>query len=396
MDKSKAIGGLISLYNRYYVVFWIVFALLALRASYYSFLGALESSLDMQWYPAVQLWTSGGGNSINPYLAFLQGDRFMANGPNYMPFMYFLMMPFAFLDWESAKVAFGLCNIALFVATIVLLYGAGVPRIFLWLMSILVLLGYTYGNVIGNAQSAIIVGFGVSLAYRFRHKPWVVVLGLSLVCIKHSFALPILLGFFLCGYYKEVLASALVAFGFVCLFGLKVGASPFEILHLLSEVNAYHYMREGAFGGPSDLMSLSQKLFGTPYSMLSLVIVCVYVSFVVLVWRLKPRDNLVIAGSIVLSLLSLPHLGYDHYMLFVAICLASVSLGVRKLCYMVVLALFLWRGQSVFKPLFDRFNPELSTHWAMNMGVVFCVFVIVAFLVAMYVMILESKRCAAC
>ena len=194
----------------------------------------------------------------------------MANGPNYMPFMYFLMMPFAFLDWESAKVAFGLCNIALFVATIVLLYGAGVPRIFLWLMSILVLLGYTYGNVIGNAQSAIIVGFGVSLAYRFRHKPWVVVLGLSLVCIKHSFALPILLGFFLCGYYKEVLASALVAFGFVCLFGLKVGASPFEILHLLSEVNAYHYMREGAFGGPSDLMSLSQKLFGTPYSMLSL------------------------------------------------------------------------------------------------------------------------------
>ena len=53
MDKSKAIGGLISLYNRYYVVFWIVFALLALRASYYSFLGALESSLDMQWYPAV-------------------------------------------------------------------------------------------------------------------------------------------------------------------------------------------------------------------------------------------------------------------------------------------------------------------------------------------------------
>ena len=64
MDKSKAIGGLISLYNRYYVVFWIVFALLALRASYYSFLGALESSLDMQGYPAVQLWTSGGGGSL--------------------------------------------------------------------------------------------------------------------------------------------------------------------------------------------------------------------------------------------------------------------------------------------------------------------------------------------
>lgn len=316
----------------------------------------------------------------------------MANGPNYMPFMYFLMMPFAFLSWEEAKIAFGLFNIALFVATIYLLYAAGVPRIFLWFMSILVCFGYTYGNVIGNAQSAIIVGFGVSLAYCFRHKPWVMVVGLSFVCIKHSFALPILLGFFLCGYYRQVIVSGIVAFGFVCLFGYKVSISPFEVLRLLSEVNAHHYMREGALGGPSDLMSLSQKLFGTPYSALSLVIVLIYMSFVVLVWRLKPRTHLVVAGSIVLSLLSLPHLGYDHYMLFIAICLASISLGAKKLCYMIVVALFLWRGQSIFKPLFDSLNPSLPTHWAMNMGVAFCVCVIALFLVAMYGIVLDSRR----
>ena len=395
MMISRFTEALVRFYNRYYVVFWLVFALVVLRASYYSLLAACESSLDMQWYPAVQLWTSGGGHLdvINPYVAFLEGDRFMSNGPNYMPFMYFFMMPFAFLDWESAKIAFGLLNIILFLATVFLLYVAGVPRLFLWFVSVLVLFGYTYGNVIGNAQSAIIVGFGVVLAYSFRHKPWIMVIGLSLVCVKHSFALPILLGFFLCGYYKEVFGSALIAFGFVCLFGLKVGASPIEVLHLLSQVNAQHYLGDHALGGPSDLMSLSQKLFGTPYSMISLVIVLVYVSFVVLVWRFKPKTHKVVAASIVLSLLTLPHLGYDHYMLFVAICLASLSCKYEKVVlYMIVLALFLWRGEKIFKPLFDRLNPDVSIHWAMNMGVVFCVCVIVLFALALYGLILDTRK----
>lgn len=61
MNRNKVIGAMISFYNRYYVVFWIVFGLLAMRASYYSFLSAFGSSIDMQWYPAVQLWASGGG-----------------------------------------------------------------------------------------------------------------------------------------------------------------------------------------------------------------------------------------------------------------------------------------------------------------------------------------------
>ena len=61
MDRSKAVETLISFCNRYYVVFWIVFGLIVLRVSYYSFLTAIGSSLDMQWYPSTQLWTSGEG-----------------------------------------------------------------------------------------------------------------------------------------------------------------------------------------------------------------------------------------------------------------------------------------------------------------------------------------------
>ena len=60
-SKARLTKILLDFYNRYFIVFWIVFGLIALRASYYSFLTAIGSSLDMQWYPAVQLWTSGGG-----------------------------------------------------------------------------------------------------------------------------------------------------------------------------------------------------------------------------------------------------------------------------------------------------------------------------------------------
>ena len=80
-------------------------------------------------------------------------------------------------------------------------------------------------------------------------------------------------------------------------------------------------------------------------------------------------------------------------MLFIAICLASLSCRYEKVVlYMVVLALFLWRGEKIFKPLFDRLNPDVSIHWAMNMGVVFCVCVVVLFALALYGLILDTRK----
>lgn len=392
---------LLRFYNRYYLGFWIIAVVIFIRACYYSFLGAIDSSLDMQWYPTRQLW--GFGNfteSVNPYLAFLNGDTFMANGPNYMPLMYFFMYPFGTLEWESAKIVFAIFNMILFGVGVLIFYRySDVSKPLLWIMTIFVLMGYTYGNIIGNAQSAIIVGFGVTLAYCFRHNPAIVIIGLSLVSLKHSFAIPIFLGFFLAGYKKEVIFACLVALLFVCLFAIKTNSSPIEILSLLQQVNASHYANVNSLGGPSDLISLSQKIFHYPHPLMLSLIVVIYLSFIGIVWRFKPGPNTIIACSILLSLFSLPHLGYDHYMLFIVVAIAYKS-SIPRILYTTCVALFIWRGERVFKPLFDNLNAPMGggqamieTHWAMNMGISFCVFTIILLIVAFFTLLTERTKC---
>lgn len=342
-------------YAKYFYLFWLVFLVLFIRASYLSMLNALDSSLDMQWYPTVHFW-----DFINPYLANLNGDKFMANDPNYMPLLYFIMFPFGLLEWENAKLAFGLMNIVLFAATIMLgIYLKN--HIFTFVLSCLVILGYSFGNIIGNAQIAIVIGFFTLSAFVFREKSFILVLSLSIISIKHSFALPILLGFFLCGYKKEVIFALAIAFMFVCIFAFMVESNPFEILKYMSLVNAMYYS-PASLGGPSDIFSLSQKIFHTPYSIFNLINILIYASFIVIVKVYKIKESSIISASIILALFSLPHLGYDCYMLFIAIIIAQSGIKISSFANMFLcfIAVILWRGEKFIKPINDKLLLQIG------------------------------------
>lgn len=353
-----------ALIKRYPKTSFVLFALIIARAAYLSFGAATLgewASLDMQWYPAKQLFGLGEfEQAINPYIAYLNGDVFLANGPNYMPLMYYVMFPFGLLEWEGAKIAFALCNIALFCGVIALFIRYGINRGFVYGVAILAVLGYCFGNVIGNAQSAIMIGFFIALAYCFRHKPIVLSIALAFVCIKHSFGLPLLLGFFLAGYRREVIAAGVLVALVVCAFSLQTHTSPIDTLRLLSQVNAAHYASGSALGGPSDLFSLSQKLFHNPISPISLIILAIYASFVWIVYAYKPEQGAIISASIVLALFTLPHLGYDSYMLFLALLIAKDSYKASSLPMLALLAftLFIYRGQTL-KPYIDSISQAI-------------------------------------
>lgn len=390
---TKAIKFINAIYAKYFYLFWLVFLVIFIRYSFLSLFGALDSSLDMQWYPARHFW-----DSINPYLANLNGDKFMANDPNYMPLMYFVMFPFAGLEWESAKLAFWLMNIVLFGGIIALcLYLKN--DIFVWFMSCFAIIGYCYGNVIGNAQIAIFIGFFTLSAFAFRENRLVLTLCLCAISIKHSFALPIMLGFFLCGYKKEVVFACVVAFIFVCIFAFRVDSSPFAILKLMSQVNAMYYS-PASLGGPSDIFSLSQKIFHTPYSVLNIANVLIYASFIACCRIYTLKHSSIISASVVLALFSLPHLGYDAIMLFIAIIIAVNGIKITSFANIILctIAVLLWRGERFIKPLNDNLlaligggqNASIQTHWAMNMGVLFCVVFVVAFMVGFYALLLSK------
>lgn len=366
MSKTLAnfLSAINALIKQYPKTTFVLFALIIARAAYLSFGTATLgewASLDMQWYPTKQLFGLGEfEQAINPYIAYLNGDVFLANGPNYMPLMYYVMFPFGLLEWEGAKIAFALCNIALFCGTIFLFARYGINRAFVYGSGILAVLGYCFGNVIGNAQSAIMIGFFIALAYCFRHKPIVLSIALAFVCIKHSFSLPLLLGFFLAGYRREVIAAGVLVALVVCLFSLQTHTSPIEVMKLLSQVNAAHYASGSALGGPSDLFSLSQKLFHNPISPVSLIIVAIYISFAWIVYAYKPSEGAIISASIVLSLFTLPHLGYDGYMLFLALLIAKDSYKAFSLPMLALLAitLFIYRGAKL-KPYIDSLSATI-------------------------------------
>lgn len=365
---SKHLANFLSTINalikQYPKTTFVLFALIIARAAYLSFGTATLgqwASLDMQWYPTKQLFGLGEfEQAINPYIAYLNGDVFLANGPNYMPLMYYVMFPFGLLEWEGAKIAFALWNIALFCGTIVLFARYGINRAFVYGAGILAVLGYCFGNVIGNAQSAIMIGFFIALAYCFRHKSIILSIALAFVCIKHSFGLPLMLGFFLAGYRREVIAAGVLVALVVCLFSLQTHTSPIEVMKLLSQVNASHYASGGALGGPSDLFSLSQKLFHNPISPISLIILVIYASFMWIVYAYKPSTSAIISASIVLSLFTLPHLGYDGYMLFIALLIAKdsyKSFSLQMLA-LVAITLFIYRGQKL-KPYIDSLSATI-------------------------------------
>ena len=294
----------------------------------------------------------------------------------------------------------------LFCGTIFLFIRYGINRAFVYGAAILAVLGYCFGNVIGNAQSAIMIGFFIALAYCFRHKPIVLSIALAFVCIKHSFGLPLLLGFFLAGYKKKVIAAGVLVALVICAFSLQTHTSPIDTLRLLSQVNAAHYASGSALGGPSDLFSLSQKLFHNPISPISLIILVIYASFVWIVYAYKPSESAIISASIVLSLFTLPHLGYDGYMLFLALLIAKDSYKAFSLPMLALLAitLFIYRGQKL-KPYIDSLSQAImqllngggqhtiqETHWAMNMGVPFCIAMCVGFALVFYLLLLGTRK----
>lgn len=412
MSKTLAnfLSAINALIKQYPKTTFVLFALIIARAAYLSFGTATLgewASLDMQWYPTKQLFGLGEfEQAINPYIAYLNGDVFLANGPNYMPLMYYVMFPFGLLEWEGAKIAFALCNIALFCGTIFLFARYGTNRAFVYGAGILAVLGYCFGTVIGNAQSAIMIGFFIALAYCFRHKPIILSIALAFVCIKHSFGLPLMLGFFLAGYRREVIAAGVLVALVVCLFSLQTHTSPIEVMKLLSQVNAAHYASGSALGGPSDLFSLSQKLFHNPISPVILIIVAIYISFAWIVYAYKPSEGAIISASIVLSLFTLPHLGYDGYMLFLALLIAKDSYKAFSLPMLALLAItiFIYRGQKL-KPYIDSLSATImqllngggqhtiqETHWAMNMGVPFCIAMCVGFAFVFYLLLLRAQR----
>lgn len=385
---NKAREKSLEIFFKYRFLFVAIFIFIICRDSYNAIKMGINDSLDMQWYPATQYWGLGSfTHPINPYLARLSGDIFMSQDPNYAPLLYVLMYPFALMDFASAKISFAIFSVFCFLGTIWLFYKNKVNPAFLMLVGIFVLFGYTFGNVISNGQLAIILGFFLVLGYIYRHKPIVLTLCLSVVFVKYSFGIPVLLGFFLAGYKKEAIFAGIINFAFVVLFAFQFDISILQSLLLPLKVSA-----QATGVGPSDLMSLSRILFdGSLYNVSNpflWVIVFIYLGYIYVCFKLSPPPANIIASSILLSLCTFYHLGYDHYMFFIAILIVKdyIKSTNFSMLFLITLALFFWIASRV-----QKFLPD-GYFWSMNMGVIFCSVMSVIILLSGFCLLLSKNK----
>lgn len=386
LDKTRE--KMLYLFDKYKWLFVAIFVVIAAKSIYQSIMLASGSSLDMQWYPATQYWGVGSfTHPINPYLARLSGDTFMAQDPNYAPLLYVLMYPFALMDFASAKISFAVFSVLCFLGTFWLFYKNRVNLAFLMFVGVFVLFGYTFGNVIANGQLAIILGFFLTLGYIYRKKPIVLTLCLSVLFVKYSFGIPILLGFFLAGYRKEAIFAGIINLAFVVLFAFEFDITILQSLLLPLKVSS-----QATGIGPSDLMSLSRILFDGKlfliYNPFLWGIVLVYGLYIYICFRLSPPPSNIIASSVLLSLCTFYHLGYDHYMFFIAILIAKDSIKSTNflMVFLITLALFFWTASRM-----QKFLPD-GYFWSMNMGVIFCSVMSVMILLSGFSLLLSKNK----
>jgi hypothetical protein len=129
----------------------------------------------------------------NPYAVWLNGwdDRFMVSqGPNCLPHLFYFLLPFAFLDWPTAKCLWMIVNVAMAGFFAWLLYAAqkgGENNGHGLLLALFFLSSNPVRNVIGNGQNSLLILLATLLALSCRSKPLLSGLGLGISMAKYSF-----------------------------------------------------------------------------------------------------------------------------------------------------------------------------------------------------------------
>lgn len=295
---------------------------------------------DNQWYGATLFWSG-----INPYTACLESTEwFMTAYPNYAHFLYILLFPLTFFDWGAAKIIWFILNVASLLAVLYLFVRKeNVPKYTALFVGILMLLGSTYTNALYQAQMSVIIMACIAFAWLYRKNTSIMVLCLAVVFTKYSFGLPVLLGFFLAGYYKESIAAFAINMFSVLAFTLK-----FDIAFLETLVQPFAVASRYTEWGHSDIISLfrttnpEETIFGINYFTITLFIV--YIVYTYLVFALKPGRIAIVLSSILLAFSMFFHLDYDYSVLLavILIALSAHSMTKANLYLLISISAYFW------------------------------------------------------
>jgi hypothetical protein len=351
------ISLLVNIFNRFKWLFLILFVFILFKVFDKGFLTAMVNSGDMQWFPAVLFW-----DGLNPYTEYLNRHHTVeaalnwesvwmgSQKPNYSHLLYILLYPLTDISWEKVKIIWAILSMFSFSLILIFFYRNKITLAFLLLITVLLLIGYPVSNIIGNGQITLIIALCVTVAWIYRKKYFfVTMIALSIAFIKYSFGLPILFGFFVAGYYKEVIGAILVNLVAVVIYSLLFDIGIVESLLLPIKVAFTH-----PTVGPIDLMSLVKLLLpGEKFSFFLIPIIYGVFALLVLKYRELFTDSDIVALSIFLSLVTFFHLGYDHVMFLVGLLIFKTDVKANNFYFIIfsIISILLWHCGRVLSYL---------------------------------------------
>ncbi|RDU73120.1 DUF2029 domain-containing protein [Helicobacter aurati] len=301
-----------------------------------AYLGSNDSG-DMQWYPSVQLFgLHGMDTSLNPFVETLQGNHFLGNKANYAHLLYVLMYPFAVFEYDNAKILYAIVNNLCILVVFYFLYREmrfrKIPFVYFAIVAVTFFASQTYAMAIFRGNIPLILALFIILSFVYRHNTFICGIALSIVGVKYTFGIPLMLGFFFARFYKPVVFAISIHVLVVAVFANYFHLGFLESLFLPVMVGKEH-----ASSMVIDFLSLAKHTFGglngkNPFLY---VILCCLIAWIYVILRIKPSQNRIILSSLILSFCLFQHHIYDYT---VVICLLFIGMfALRKMEFFILL-----------------------------------------------------------
>jgi hypothetical protein len=223
------------------------------------------------------------------------------------------------------------------------------------------------------------------------------VIFLSLIFSKYSFGLPILLGFFLAGYFKETVGAFLLNLLFALVFAYKFDLGFLESISLPFKVASVYTSGHGH----SDLLTLfrlgtpNESFFGINYFSIGAFAIYAVFAYICLVHR--PHKKLIVVSSLLLSFPVLFHLPYDYVVLLapIIIGLSHPALSKKSVSVLTALSVYFWIYPILPKFLRTLFHVNTGIHpmdyFGPTFGKVFILFNIMLLVSAAFIVLQDTS-----
>ena len=358
------------------IFLFCIITIYIVSTGFYHGVMSINGSQDLKYFPSKLL-----REGIDFYnLSLRCSNWFMSQRPEYFHQLYFILCPFTILNWFYFKLFWFILNIILFVVFLLSLrkqYGFKITDFLFLLFPFFI--GFPLTNTLGNGQFGIVIIFLTYFAWIHRENKIILPILLSLLTMKYSFGIPIIIGFFIMGYYRQVIISGFLSLIFPIIYAFQFKISILDSILLTFKVSS---ISSGI--GSSDMMSLSRLVYGEIHFIVYLLVLLFLILLFGFSYYKKISKESILVCSILISIFGFFHLPYD----WVVLILLYVFIPNQKIkMYFYVFTFIIFSIPRLFNFIsFLGFRDKISLS-ALTTSPIYIAFIMSCFMLTFFLIV---------